>query len=135
MKLISILLFVLILVKTNNATKKYFHKTNNWTIDDHLLLDDQLDGNPININIISKNLNKSIEEVKAQIKEFIYIIYVKTITKSIVKKTGFSEELIMDTINEKNEINKMKNEIKELKMIIKNLFKRGGQEKNGETWF
>ena len=135
MKLISILLIVLILVKMNNATKKYFHKTNNWTIDEHLLLDDQLDGSPININIISKKLNKSIDEVNAQIKEFIYIIYVKTITKNIVKKTGFSEELIMDTINEKNEINKMKNEIKELKMIIKNLFKRGGQEKNGETWF
>ena len=101
MKLISILLIVLILVKMNNATKKYFHKTNNWTIDEHLLLDDQLDGSPININIISKKLNKSIDEVNAQIKEFIYIIYVKTITKNIVKKTGFSEELIMDTINNK----------------------------------
>ena len=91
MKLISILLFVLILVKTNNATKKYFHKTNNWTIDEHILLDDQLDGNPININIISKKLNKSIEEVNAQIKEFIYIIYVKTITKNIVKKLSFQK--------------------------------------------
>ena len=101
MKLISILLIVLILVKMNNATKKYFHKTNNWTIDEHILLDDQLDGNPININNISKKLNKSIDEVNAQIKEFIYIIYVKTITKNIVKKTGFSEELIMDTINNK----------------------------------
>ena len=132
MKVFIIVLFVLILVKMNNATKKYFHKTNNWTIDEHILLDDQLDGNPININIISKKLNKSIEEVNAQIKEFIYIIYIKTITKNIVKKTGFSEELIMDTINEKNEINKMKNEIKELKMIIKNLFK---QKPKGETWF
>lgn len=135
MKLISMLLFFLILVKMNNATKKYFHKTNNWTIDEHILLDDQLDGKPININIISKKLNKSIDEVNAQIKEFIYIIYIKTITKNIVKKTGIPEELIMDTINDKNEINKMKNEIKELKIIIKNLFKRGGQEKNGETWF
>ena len=132
MKVFIIVLFVLILVKMNNATKKYFHKTNNWTIDEHLLLDDQLDGSPININIIAKKLNKSIEEVNAQIKEFIYIIYIKTITKNIVKKTGFSEELIMDTINEKNEINKMKNEIKELKMIIKNLFK---QKPKGETWF
>ena len=132
MKLISMLLFVLILVKMNNATKKYFHKTNNWTIDDHLLLDDQLDGNPININIISKNLNKSIEEVKAQIKELIYIIYIKTITKNIVKKTGIPEEQIMDTINDKSEINKMKNEIKELKMIIKNLYK---QKPEGESWF
>ena len=101
MKVFIIVLFVLILVKMNNATKKYFHKTNNWTIDEHLLLDDQLDGSPININIISKKLNKSIDEVNAQIKEFIYIIYVKTITKNIVKKTGFSEELIMDTINNK----------------------------------
>ena len=116
----------------NNGTKKYFHKTNNWTIEEHILLDKQLDGSPININIIAKKLNKSIEEVNAQIKEFIYIIYIKTITKNIVKKTGFSEELIMDTINEKNEINKMKNEIKELKMIIKNLFK---QKPKGETWF
>ena len=134
MKLISILLFFLILVKMNNATKKYFHKTNNWTIDEHLLLDDQLDGSPININIISKKLNKSIDEVNAQIKEFIYIIYVKTITKNIVKKTGLSEELIMDTINEKNKITQTekKNEIKELKMIIKNLYKL---KPEGETWF
>ena len=134
MKLISILLVVLILVKMNNATKKYFHKTNNWTIDEHLLLDDQLDGSPININIISKKLNKSIDEVNAQIKEFIYIIYVKTITKNIVKKTGLSEELIMDTINEKNKITQTekKNEIKELKMIIKNLYKL---KPEGETWF
>ena len=132
MKVFIIVLFVLILVKMNNATKKYFHKTNNWTIDEHLLLDDQLDGSPININIIAKKLNKSIEEVNAQIKEFIYIIYIKTITKNIVKKTGFSEELIMDTINDKNEINKIKNEIKELKMIIKNLYK---QKPEGETWF
>jgi len=116
----------------NNATKKYFHITNNWTIDEHLLLDDQLDGSPININIISKNLNKSIEEVNAQIKEFIYIIYVKTITKNIIKKTGFSENQILNIINEKNEINKMKNEIKELKMIIKNLYK---QKPEGESWF
>ena len=114
MKVISMLLVFLILVKMNNATKKYFHKTNNWTIDEHLLLDDQLDGSPININIIAKKLNKSIEEVNAQIKEFIYIIYVKTITKNIVKKTGLSEELIMDTINEKNKITQTekKNEIK-----------------------
>ena len=134
MKLISILLFFLILVKMNNATKKYFHKTNNWTIDEHILLDDQLDGNPININNISKKLNKSIDEVNAQIKEFIYIIYVKTITKNIVKKTGLSEELIMDTINEKNKITQTekKNEIKELKMIIKNLYKL---KPEGETWF
>ena len=134
MKLISILLIVLILVKMNNATKKYFHKTNNWTIDEHILLDDQLDGNPININNISKKLNKSIDEVNAQIKEFIYIIYVKTITKNIVKKTGLSEELIMDTINEKNKITQTekKNEIKELKMIIKNLYKL---KPEGETWF
>ena len=57
------------------------------TIEEHILLDKQLDGNPININRISKNLNKSIEEVNAQIQEFIYIIYIKKITKKIVKKT------------------------------------------------
>jgi hypothetical protein len=132
MKLISILLIVLILVKMNNATKKYFHKTNNWTIEEHILLDKQLDGNPININMISKNLNKSIEEVNAQIQEFIYIIYIKKITKKIVKKTGFTEKLIIDTINDKSEINKIKNEIKELKMIIKNLCK---QKTQGEEWY
>ena len=116
----------------NNGTKKYFHKTNNWTIEEHILLDKQLDGSPININMISKNLNKSIEEVNAQIQEFIYIIYIKKITKKIVKKTGFTEKLIMDTINDKSEINKIKNEIKELKMIIKNLFK---QKTQGEEWY
>jgi len=56
------------------------------TIEEHILLDKQLDGNPININRILKNLNKSIEEVNAQIQEFIYIIYIKKITKKIAKK-------------------------------------------------
>ena len=84
----------------NNATKKhYFQKTNNWSIEEHVLLDKELKYTSKNITIISKNLNKTIEEVNKQIEELIYIIYVKTISKSIVKHTGFTEKQILDIIN------------------------------------
>ena len=102
MKLIIVLLFVLILVKMNNASKKhYFQKTNKWTIEDHVLLDKELKYTSKNITIIAKNLNKTIEEVNEHIKELIYIIYSKTISKSIVKHTGFTEKQIFEIINEK----------------------------------
>jgi hypothetical protein len=100
MKLIIVLLFVLILVKMNNASKKhYFQKNNKWTIEDHVLLDKELKYTSKNITIIAKNLNKTSEEVNEQIKELIYIIYSKTISKTIVKHTGFTEKQILEIIN------------------------------------
>jgi hypothetical protein len=115
MKLFIVLLFVLILVKMNYSKKHYFQKTNKWSIEDHVLLDKELKETSKNITIIAKNLNKTIEETKEQIKEFIYLIYTKTITKSIVKNTGFREEEILDIINEKNPL---KREIDELKQLL-----------------
>ena len=135
MKFISILLFVLILVKMNNATKIYYQQTNNWTLKEHILLEKQLLATDKNINHIAENLNRTIEDIYEQLKEYTYIGYIKMITINLMENTGLTEKQTFDIINEKNplksEINELKNEIKELKMIIKNLFK---QKPEGEIW-
>ena len=124
MKLISILLFVLILVKMNNATKKYYHHTNNWTIKEHILLEKELIATDKNINHIAENLNRTIEDIYAQLKEYTYIGYIKMITINLMENTGLTEKQTFDIINEKNPL---KSEINELKKEIKfcqNLTKR-----------
>ncbi len=143
MKVISVLLFVLILVKMNTATKIYYQQTNNWTLKEHILLEKQLKATNNNINHIAENLNRTIEDIYEQLKEYTYIGYIKMITINLMENTGLTEKQTFDIINEKNplkseinelknDINELKNEIKELKMIIKNLFK---QKPEGETWF
>jgi len=69
MKFISVLLFVLILVKMNNATKIYYHHTNNWTIKEHILLEKQLLATDKNINHIAENLNRTIEDIYEQMRK------------------------------------------------------------------
>ena len=131
MKFISVLLFVLILVKMNNANKIYYQQTNNWTLKEHILLEKQLLATDKNINHIAENLNRTIEDIYEQLKEYTYIGYIKMITINLMENTGLTEKQTFDIINEKNplksEINELKNEINELRMIIKfcqNLTKR-----------
>ncbi len=136
MKFISVLLFVLILVKMNNANKIYYQQTNNWTLKEHILLEKQLLATDKNINHIAENLNRTIEDIYEQLKEYTYIGYIKMITINLMENTGLTEKQTFDIINEKNplksEINELKSDIKELQIIIKNLFK---QKPEGETWF
>jgi len=130
MSVFSYLLLVLILVKMNNSTlhlktNKYI-ETNKWTNEEHDLLYKALkhnnNNNNVNIQIIAKHFNRSVEDINEQLKEFVYTLYIKMITENIATSTGFTVEQTIDIINDKNplknEIIEMKNEIKELKTMI-----------------
>ena len=130
MSVFSYLILVLILVKMNNSTlhlktNKYI-ETNKWTNEEHDLLYKALkhnnNNNNVNIQIIAKHFNRSVEDINEQLKEFVYTLYIKMITENIATSTGFTVEQTIDIINDKNplknEIIEMKNEIKELKTMI-----------------
>jgi len=53
----------------NNATKIYYHHTNNWTIKEHILLEKQLLATDKNINHIAENLNRTIEDIYEQMRK------------------------------------------------------------------
>ena len=128
MSVFSYLLLFLVLVKMNNSTSyqkanKYI-ETNKWTNEEHALISRALkhNNNRGNIQIIAKHFNRSVEDIKEQLKELAYLLYVKMISENIAISTGFTVEQTFDIINDKNplknEITEMKNEIKELKTMI-----------------
>ena len=129
MSVFSYLLLFLVLVKMNNST--LYQKANKWSDKEHdslfrmmrqynsLLNSEQHDRA---MQIIAKHFNRSVEDIKEQLIELAYLLYVKMITENIATSTGFTVEQTFDIINDKNplknEITEMKNEIKELKTMI-----------------